>query len=99
MKFKKTSAVLLVLAILCCTFTACGNSPATTDTGADYAIILKTLSNDFWAKMKTGIEEEAKALGVRYKVGNLLSSDVFYHANPKFLRLFLGCLRFLILSI
>lgn len=27
---------------------------------------------------------EAKALGVRYKVGNLLSSDVFYHANPKF---------------
>ena len=28
--------------------------------------------------------EEAKALGVRYKVGNLLSSDVFYHAHPKF---------------
>ena len=27
---------------------------------------------------------EAKALGVRYKVGNLLSSDVFYNANPKF---------------
>ena len=27
---------------------------------------------------------EAKALGVRYKVGNLLSSDVFYHANPNF---------------
>lgn len=27
---------------------------------------------------------EAKALGVRYKVGNLLSSDIFYHANPKF---------------
>lgn len=27
---------------------------------------------------------EAKALGVRYKVGNLLSSDVFYHANPAF---------------
>ena len=27
---------------------------------------------------------EAKALGVRYKVGNLLSSDIFYHADPKF---------------
>ena len=27
---------------------------------------------------------EAKALGVRYQVGNLLSSDVFYHADPKF---------------
>ena len=28
--------------------------------------------------------EEAKALGVRYQVGNLLSSDVFYHADPNF---------------
>jgi purine-nucleoside phosphorylase len=28
--------------------------------------------------------EEAKAIGVRYQVGNLLSSDVFYHANPDF---------------
>ena len=28
--------------------------------------------------------EEAKAIGVRYQVGNLLSSDVFYNANPKF---------------
>ena len=27
---------------------------------------------------------EAKELGVRYQVGNLLSSDVFYHADPKF---------------
>ena len=28
--------------------------------------------------------EEAKAIGVRYQVGNLLSSDVFYNANPNF---------------
>ncbi len=27
---------------------------------------------------------EAEALGVRYKVGNLLSSDIFYHADPQF---------------
>ena len=27
---------------------------------------------------------EAKELGVRYKVGNLLSSDIFYHADPEF---------------
>ncbi|MBO5040591.1 MAG: purine-nucleoside phosphorylase [Clostridia bacterium] len=27
---------------------------------------------------------EAEALGVRYQVGNLLSSDVFYNANPSF---------------
>lgn len=28
--------------------------------------------------------DEAKAIGVRYQVGNLLSSDVFYHADPNF---------------
>ena len=28
--------------------------------------------------------KEAEDLGVRYKVGNLLSSDIFYHADPKF---------------
>jgi len=28
--------------------------------------------------------EAAKQLGVRYQVGNLLSSDVFYHADPDF---------------
>ncbi len=28
--------------------------------------------------------KEAEELGVRYKVGNLLSSDIFYHADPKF---------------
>ena len=28
--------------------------------------------------------EEANAIGVRYQVGNLLSSDVFYHADPDF---------------
>lgn len=28
--------------------------------------------------------EEAKKLDVRYQVGNLLSSDVFYHADPNF---------------
>ena len=28
--------------------------------------------------------KEAEKLGVRYKVGNLLSSDIFYHADPDF---------------
>lgn len=31
---------------------------------ADYAVILKTLSNPFWVDMKKGIEDEAKTLGV-----------------------------------
>ena len=28
--------------------------------------------------------DEAKKMNVRYKVGNLLSSDIFYHADPNF---------------
>jgi D-allose transport system substrate-binding protein len=31
---------------------------------ADYAVVLKTLSNPFWVDMKKGIEDEAKTLGV-----------------------------------
>lgn len=31
---------------------------------ADYAIVLKTLSNPFWVSMKGGIEKEAQKLGV-----------------------------------
>jgi len=38
---------------------------------ADYSLLRRAVS-------------EAEALGVRYHVGNLLSSDVFYNANPKF---------------
>lgn len=29
---------------------------------ADYAVVLKTLSNPFWVDMKKGIEDEAKTL-------------------------------------
>ena len=28
--------------------------------------------------------DQCEAIGVRYKVGNLLSSDIFYHADPDF---------------
>lgn len=31
---------------------------------ADYAVILKTLSNPYWVDMKAGVEQEAKNLGV-----------------------------------
>ncbi|ARB73158.2 TPA: D-allose transporter substrate-binding protein [Pasteurella multocida] len=31
---------------------------------ADYAVILKTLSNPFWVEMKSGVEKEAKTLNV-----------------------------------
>ena len=81
MKTKKIIAAVLAVAVLFCTLTACGKKDATDKTNpnnsgvsdlasgqADYAIILKTLSNDFWAKMKTGIEEEAKKLGVKVDI-------------------------------
>lgn len=35
---------------------------------ADYAVILKTLSNPFWVEMKQGIEDEAKKLNVTVDV-------------------------------
>ncbi len=38
---------------------------------ADFSLLRKTV-------------EEAEKLGVRYHVGNILSSDVFYHADPEF---------------
>lgn len=31
---------------------------------ADYAVVLKTLSNPFWVEMKQGVEQKAKELGV-----------------------------------
>ncbi len=36
-----------------------------------------------WEMLRRAVEE-AEALGVRYKVGNLLSSDVFYNADKNF---------------
>ena len=35
---------------------------------ADYAIVLKTLSNPFWVQMKDGIEAKAKELGVEVDI-------------------------------
>ncbi len=80
MKARKIIAAVLAVALLGCILTACGNNDNGTDNSpvpnvtnstaenTDYAIILKTLSNDFWAKMKTGIEEEAKKLGVKVDI-------------------------------
>lgn len=35
---------------------------------ADYAVVLKTLSNPFWVKLKQGIEDEAKKRGVEVDI-------------------------------
>ncbi len=77
MKIKKLTAVALCVVLLAAVLSACvgndgsdktnPNADGVSEVGsgkAEYAVILKTLSNDFWATMKKGIEDEAKKLGV-----------------------------------
>lgn len=77
---KKILAIILVLALALSCFAACGGNTANkssepAEDTAEYAIILKTLSNDFWASMKTGIEEEAAKLGVKVDIYAAQSED------------------------
>ena len=44
---------------------------------AEYAVVLKTLSNPFWVDMKKGIEDEAKTLGVSVDILPLLQKAIF----------------------
>ncbi len=61
---KRIFCILTALSLILCTaFFGCKSSDGGTKS-AEYAIILKTLSNDFWATMKKGIEEEAKKLNI-----------------------------------
>lgn len=70
MKKKVLSIMLALVIIMGVVFAGCGSKDSNGDAGntgtagAEYAVILKTLSNDFWANMKTGIEAKAKELGV-----------------------------------
>lgn len=79
MKIKRLAALLLSVLFLSSVLTGCTGSKnngttttapggaSTTQTGsgkAEYAVILKNLSNDFWVTMKEGIEAQAAELGV-----------------------------------
>ena len=84
MKRKILSIVLALTVVIGIVFAGCGSKPddkKTTDASgsssgtAEYAIILKPLSNDFWANMKAGIEKEAKELGVTVDVFAAQSED------------------------
>ncbi len=72
MKTKRLIAIVLAaIAVFTLVLTGCGSKDDSSSGGnssAEYAIILKPLSNDFWAKMKAGIEEEAKKQGVTVDV-------------------------------
>lgn len=85
---KKLISVLLALAVVfsfvlaACSkddgnaTTVAGETTEQTASGeAEYAVILKTLSNDFWATMKKGIEEEAAKQGIKVDIFAAQSED------------------------
>lgn len=74
---KKVLAALLTVAMTATMIMGCSSGESDegkkdADSGkkgkAEYAVILKTQAADFWVKMKDGIEEEAKKLGVTVDV-------------------------------
>ncbi|WP_315120376.1 D-allose transporter substrate-binding protein [uncultured Clostridium sp.] len=74
-KVSKIVSLALSLVLTGSLFVGCGKQspnetkkPEEAGTGAEVAIILKTLSNPFWVSMKEGIEAEAKAKGVKVDV-------------------------------
>lgn len=72
MKKKVLSILLALVVVVGIVFVGCSkkdnNTPNTNETTAEYAIILKPLSNDFWASMKAGIEKQAQELGVKVDI-------------------------------
>lgn len=69
MKKIRLICILMALAMLTSILVACNNTTDNTGDGtAEYAVILKPLSNDFWATMKKGIEEEAQKQGVKVDI-------------------------------
>ncbi len=73
MNIKKIALALIAVAAVSLALTACMGSDENSDSqgssqGADYAVILKTLSDDFWVQMKKGAEDEAAKLGVKVDV-------------------------------
>lgn len=71
MKKIRLICIVLALAMITSILVACNNTTDGNKDGAEsaeYAIILKPLSNDFWATMKKGIEEEAAKQGVKVDV-------------------------------
>lgn len=67
------AAAMMVAAAGCskapaATSSAPATSTATAAGQAEYAVILKNQSSDFWVKMKDGVEKQAKDLGIKVDV-------------------------------
>lgn len=83
MKLKTLSGLLAVTLVFCALFAGCGTTDNTEQQSgnapsgrtADYAVILKVETTDFWATMKKGIQEEAKRLGISVDIYAAASED------------------------
>ncbi len=72
---KKLFSLLMVL-VLCFTFTACGSTGGTT-TKKTVAVVLKTLSSEYWNYVKAGCDAAAKDLDINVTVvGPGAESDI-----------------------
>ena len=66
---KEKGGVMKIRGLLIATVAAAGMLGFSASAmAADYAIVLKTLSNPFWVQMKDGIEAKAKELGVEVDI-------------------------------
>ena len=54
---------------------------------AEYAVVLKTLSNPFWVDMKKGIEDEAKTLGASALIFLPLLQKAIFNLNCSYLKI------------
>ena len=65
--------ISLVLAVLMCLSLV--SFASAESTGAEIAIVLKTLGNPFWETMKSGIQAKADELGVKVDIFAATSED------------------------
>lgn len=85
---KRILSAILAITMISTLFVGCSQTPAASTApvsgasqavaasgDAQYAIVLKTLSGDFWVKMKEGIEAKAKELNIKVDIYAAQSED------------------------
>ena len=86
---KRILSAILAMTMISTLFVGCSQTPTnstaatsgavsqvgTASGDAQYAIVLKTLSGDFWVKMKEGIEAKAKELNIKVDIYAAQSED------------------------
>lgn len=72
---KKLLAMLIILSLLVCSFTACSDDGKAGDTEINLCLLVKQMNNDFWVEMVEAAQAEAEALGVNLQVLCPLTAD------------------------